>query len=207
MSINAANDGKQRGSKPPDRCVEGLSQVPALPACHPAPASFLKYWLPVLLWMGVVFSFSGDSSSFQHSSRVVRPILLWLFPHLSDEAIHAAVLLVRKCAHVTEYGILGWLLWRALRRPARNDPRPWAWPVAGCALLLAALYAATDEFHQAFVPTREASVVDVLIDAAGAALGLLLLWGIHSRRSRRKDCRRGKPIAGGEREIRTPGEV
>jgi VanZ family protein len=43
-------------------------------------------------------------------------------------------------------------------------------------LAIVALYAASDEFHQRFVPTREASVVDVFIDTSGAALALIFIW-------------------------------
>jgi VanZ family protein len=69
---------------------------------------------------------------------------------------------LRKLAHMTEYAILAVLLVRAL---GRELP---AW-------LLAVAYAATDEFHQRFVSGRHASPVDVCIDAAGAAIGILVL--------------------------------
>ena len=86
------------------------------------------------------------------------------------------VLLVRKCAHLTEYAVFALLLWRALRKPVKNDPRPWSWHKARLALLIVALYAASDEFHQSFVPTRTALVSDVFVDTAGGAAGLLALW-------------------------------
>lgn len=138
--------------------------------------TFLKYWLPVVLWMAVVFGASSDAQSGQHSSRIIEPVLRWLFPQMSAAARDDVVFACRKVAHVTEYGIFALLLWRALRRPVRRDPRPWSWPQARLAVLLAAIYAATDEFHQAFVPTREARVHDVVIDTCGAALALWLLW-------------------------------
>jgi VanZ family protein len=47
-----------------------------------------------------------------------------------------------------------------------------------------ALYAASDEIHQAFVPCREASVWDILLDTTGAAISLLCLWGIGKLRKR-----------------------
>jgi VanZ family protein len=72
--------------------------------------------------------------------------------------------IVSKLAHVTEYAILGWLIQRA-----HGDRRAW-WQ----SLLVAVAYAATDEFHQSFVPGRHARVTDVLIDAAGVATGLFL---------------------------------
>jgi VanZ family protein len=68
-------------------------------------------------------------------------------------------LVLRKCAHVGEYAVLAFLLARALGREAP-------------ALALGILYAASDEFHQAFVPGRHASPVDVAIDTLGLLAGL-----------------------------------
>jgi VanZ family protein len=84
--------------------------------------------------------------------------------------------MVRKCAHLTEYAVLALLLWRAMRKPVRNDPRPWNWREARFVLLLVMCYAATDEFHQIFVPARTSLVSDVFIDTAGGAAGLAALW-------------------------------
>jgi VanZ family protein len=124
----------------------------------------------------VIFSASGDKKSFQHSSRIIGPLLHWLFPHISDHATDTIVFFARKCAHLTEYAILALFFWRGLRKPVRNDPRPWSWMEAKNAVLLVALYAATDEFHQLFVPSRDAQVHDVVIDTIGGAVGIIALW-------------------------------
>jgi len=108
----------------------------------------------------------------------------WLFPELSKESIDTVVFVVRKASHVTEYAILALLLWRARRKPIRNDTRPWSGADARFAVVIVALYASTDEFHQAFVPSRQASVWDVLLDTSGAALGILLLWAYGRWRKR-----------------------
>jgi VanZ family protein len=147
--------------------------------------AFLKYWLPALIWMALIFSASSDANSFAHSSRIIGPLLHWLFPQMPDDTLHLIVLLVRKCAHLTEYAVLALLLWRALRKPMKNDPRPWIWREARLALLIVALYAASDEFHQSFVPTRTAQVSDVFIDTAGGAASLLALWIIGRWRKHR----------------------
>ena len=146
--------------------------------------SFVKYWLPVLVWMWIIFSASGDSASFQHSSRIIGPLVQWLFPHLSDEAVHAVVLSVRKCAHLAEYAVMALLLWRALRRESATSNHLWSWSRVGLVLSLVVLYAASDEIHQAFFPSRQASVWDVLLDTTGAAFGLLCLWGVGRLRKR-----------------------
>jgi VanZ family protein len=126
--------------------------------------------------MGLIFTASGDQASFQHSSGLVEPLLRWLVPQISAELLHAVILLVRKGAHLTEYAIFALLLWRALRQSPRHELPPWDWSLVKLALLLTALYAASDEFHQLFVPFREASVWDVLLDTTGGALALIALW-------------------------------
>lgn len=141
-------------------------------------AKFLKYWLPVFFWAGMIFFASGSSGSSEQTSRFLGPLFHWLFPWLSAAAIADLVFSIRKTAHVTEYALLALLFWRAIRQPVRNDRRPWNWSQARLAFGLTAFYAATDEFHQMFVPNREARVQDVAIDLCGATAGLLLLWGI-----------------------------
>lgn len=135
----------------------------------------LKYWLPVFLWMIVIFIMSTDLGSAAHTSRFIDPFFRWLMPHISDAGIARAHFLIRKAGHLTEYAILGILLWRAWTHPVRGTNQPWQWKTALFALSLAAAYAAGDEFHQSFVPSRGASVQDVIIDASGAFLGLMVL--------------------------------
>ena len=55
----------------------------------------------MLLWMLIIFTASGDQMSFQHTSRVIEPLLHWLLPSLTPENVHSAVVLVRKAAHVS----------------------------------------------------------------------------------------------------------
>jgi len=136
---------------------------------------FLKFWLPVLLWMTLIFTASSDSHSSEHSSRFVEPLLHWLFPHMSQTHIEDIHLVIRKCAHLTEYAILALLVWRALHQSKTNLPT-WSWPKVGGTLLIVFLYSSSDEFHQSFVPTRTAQFSDVVIDTSGAAIGLLALW-------------------------------
>jgi VanZ family protein len=83
---------------------------------------------------------------------------------------------VRKLAHFTEYAVLAVLVWRAFRQPRRNDPRPWIARHARLTVLVVALYAASDEWHQLYVPTRQASVVDVIIDTFGGTMGIVSVW-------------------------------
>ncbi len=146
--------------------------------------NFFIYWLPVLLWMALIFSASSDRFSFQHSSRVIAPIVRWLMPHISEEALQTIVVVSRKAAHVTEFAILALLVWRLVRRPALNPKERWRYSDAIRTLLMVILYAASDEFHQRFVPSREASIRDVMIDTSGAVLALLLIWVLGRWRKR-----------------------
>jgi VanZ family protein len=142
---------------------------------------FLKFWLPVLIWMSVIFTASADSKSYQHSSLLVEPLLRWLFPHMPEQEIAEIHHIFRKCCHLAEYSVLGLLVFRALSY-AKTELSPWSWPRVGGALLIVFLYASSDEYHQRFVPTRTPLFSDVCIDTAGGAIGLLLAWLCHSFR-------------------------
>jgi VanZ family protein len=120
----------------------------------------------------VIFAGSTSVMSAEHTSRYIVPFLLWLKPGMSPEAIWTILVVVRKCAHATEYAVLALLLWRALR--SLPSLRAKTLMVFGAALLGCALFAASDEFHQTFVKSRTPSVRDVLLDVGGAFLGLLI---------------------------------
>jgi VanZ family protein len=148
------------------------------------PGRFFKYWLPVIVWMILIFGASTGLGRPENTSRFVRPILVWLFPLMSDDTINQVHFVVRKTAHFAEYSILGLLLWRLVQL----DP---AWQTCRSrkyltALLLAAFYAASDEFHQKFVPGREAAVRDVLLDTCGAGFGLAAVWAARRLRPKKK---------------------
>jgi VanZ family protein len=142
--------------------------------------SWLKYWLPVLAWMVFIFIGSTDLLSAEHTSRFIGPFLRWLDPNVSDATVASVQLVVRKGAHLTEYAILAALLSRAFRQNQLRLGRGLA-----ISFLIAAVYAALDEFHQSYVASRTGSPWDVLIDCAGALAGVLIYWRmIRSRQSK-----------------------
>lgn len=143
-----------------------------------------RYWLPVFLWMLVIFLMSTDIGSGGHTSRILGPLVRWLMPGAPASTLDQIHFLVRKGGHLTEYAILGLLIWRALVRPRWRKLGGWHWKPALLAVGISAAYAAGDEFHQSFVPSRGASVRDVMIDSCGAAMGMLVLWVFVSRRRR-----------------------
>lgn len=134
--------------------------------------SFLKYWLPLVVWLGMMFFASTSLMSAEHTSRFIVPFLLWLKPGMSPKTIWIILVVARKCAHVMEYAVLALLLWRALRSVRVLHAKTSM--LFGAALLGCAAFAASDEFHQTFVKSRTPSVRDVLLDVAGALVGLLI---------------------------------
>ncbi len=127
-------------------------------------------YAPLIIWMLLISFASSNEFSAINTSRVVRPLLLWLFPNISEESIGLAHFLVRKAAHITEYAVLGWLAARAFTGSAREFLRQ-RWWIAG--LLLIVLHALLDEYHQSFVPSRTGSFYDSGIDIAGGLIGLI----------------------------------
>ena len=133
-----------------------------------------KAWLPAMAWMGFIFLMSaapGDVSG-EQSGLLLRIVLaaysaLFGGAQMSPEILDLIHTLIRKAAHMSEYAVLALSFLYALRKNEAKRPLV-------TALLLSALYAATDEIHQAFVPDRGPSPIDVMIDTAGAAIGLAL---------------------------------
>jgi VanZ family protein len=133
---------------------------------------FVKYWLPLLLWLGVIFLGSTDLMSAEHTSRFVVPFLRWLKPEISPETLASIHFIVRKCAHLGEYAVLALLLLRAAIFMT-NLKRSLA--ILYVSVWVACLVVATtDEFHQTFVASRGALATDIMIDSGGAIVGLLI---------------------------------
>lgn len=143
-------------------------------------AGALSYWGPLALWLAAIFYFSTDAMSAGHTSRFVEPIIRFFLPRASADTVYLLHIAVRKLGHVTEYGLLALLAFRAVRGAGRTGFRPqWA---AG-AWAVAALYALVDEFHQTFVSSRTGTASDALVDMVGAFAALVLLaWAMRRRR-------------------------
>lgn len=110
----------------------------------------VKLWIPVAVWAGVIFFFSG-------------------IPDLKTELKYDFFL--RKIAHITEYFILTFLLYRAFSGSFKlNRIRIFMYPA-----VFSFLYAASDEIHQYFVWGRNCSLVDLLIDSLGIVCFLVLI--------------------------------
>ena len=112
------------------------------------PAWRLLRWLPAAAQAALIFVLSA------------QPDL-----RLADEPLLDFIL--HKAGHLAVYAILAALVAWALDLPGAARSRTWTLALVACLA-----YAATDELHQAFVPGRHATVVDIAIDMVGALLGL-----------------------------------
>ena len=145
----------------------------------------------VVMWMGLIFSFSSQPAD--ESSKVSGGLCHRIVCSVNDtfhlqmtrertkEIAEVIEYPVRKAAHMTEYAILGLLSFAFYSGFAALKKRNYLY-----ALFTTAFYAATDEFHQYFIPGRSAELRDVLIDTSGAAIALLLLYLIMARGCRKK---------------------
>ena len=148
--------------------------------------------LPVLAIMIMIFCFSAQNEKESNETsegltmffvRLFHPEFDGLGESEQTALFRRAVRVVRKTAHFTEFGALGFFLLghfaalaykKGLRRPA---------PGAGG---VGVLYAVSDELHQFFVGGRSPGLLDVAIDSAGVLCGLLVMALLLHL------CRRGK---------------
>jgi VanZ family protein len=113
--------------------------------------NFIRFWSPVVLWMIVIFVFSSKTKVALTDSYTISFVIF-------------------KTIHIFEYAFLYLLWYRAFANTGIKKNQAFIY-----AFLLTICYAATDELHQRFVPTREGKVRDVIIDAAGGILGWIVL--------------------------------
>jgi VanZ family protein len=132
----------------------------------------LKYWLPPIVWTAVILVASTDRFSGANTTVALQRIALTIFGHRFPPATAETLnFFIRKTAHVTEYGILSALTFRALR----GEKRSWStrWAIGG--IVFAVFIASMDEVHQTFVASRTGTWHDVVLDAAGATVAQILI--------------------------------
>ncbi|MBE3570839.1 MAG: VanZ family protein [Bacillales bacterium] len=128
------------------------------------------WWGFVLVWCGTIFSFS-QSSLFTgaNTAKVIRHIVQYFGLEGTNDhsdSVFSFNFIIRKFAHLSAFGFLAFLVWKAM------FPNKFSYIGAWC---FTVLYAASDEWHQSFRPGRTALFSDVLIDAAGAFMVLLFV--------------------------------
>ncbi|HEV2322657.1 MAG TPA: VanZ family protein [Terracidiphilus sp.] len=147
---------------------------------------WIRAWWPVALMAALIVLSSSPAFGSDHTSGPFRWIWQSLFGHVSNERwifIHTCI---RKTAHFTGYGLVGWTWLRGWRL---TFPRFWYWRDMALAVLGSALLASGDELHQAFLPNRTGSPWDVLLDCFGALTICLLVYLIMWRSRNRYEQR------------------
>lgn len=147
-------------------------------------------WTLVALWAALIFFMSAHAGSDFDGAGPLAAIKRWLVS-LAAPVFGPETDVVNVVAHFTEYLVFGMLLLLALRQTdatrigrgtsapeigaegesAVSKMRANRWVLFAAAIVLASLYAVTDEFHQSFVPGRMCDPADWLTDTLGAMLG------------------------------------
>lgn len=135
-------------------------------------ANRFRYWIPAICVAALISIFSTHYFSSAETSRIIVPFLHWIFPAASPHTLSRMHTLIRKLAHITEFGVLS----TAVFHGVRGERYGWRLEWALVTLIIAVSYAGLDEWHQSFVPMREARFRDVLIDSTGALLAQVLVW-------------------------------
>lgn len=136
----------------------------------------LLKWLPILIWMVVIFVFSSQNGNQSgNNNRLVIDLLKHIGINLDKILGGNSNFYVRKASHMTEYFILFMLVYRAINEKCTL--------IKGLilSLLFVFLYASSDEFHQSFVPGRSSSFRDVMIDTCGGGIALLVTVAVRRK--------------------------
>jgi VanZ family protein len=129
----------------------------------------LVIWLPPILWAGIVLAMSSPVMSSENTGSILGPVLAWLLPSLRPVHVDLIHYVLRKSAHVVEYGILALLWRRGFVRGENLRPGPGGW----AALAVCMAVATIDERHQSFVPGRTGTPTDMVLDSAAAAAAIV----------------------------------
>lgn len=129
--------------------------------------------LTTVAWAVLVFYLSTERFGPDFSQGLVAQALILLHIAASPRTVHILDTLLRKAAHVTEYGMLAFLVYGSF---GEQQPFRWRLRQAMWCIAIVALYSLTDEFHQRFVPGRHSSFIDCGIDVAGAAIAVGMIF-------------------------------
>jgi VanZ family protein len=142
---------------------------------------FLVVWLPALIGVAVIIAESTPTFSATKTSRILRPLIEWLFGRLSDPVWDEVHHLLRKAGHFVGYGTLcvlflrAWLL--SLAMNVALQMRAWWLRSWGYAVASTFVVASGDEIHQSFLPSRTGMFSDVVLDTVGGiVVSGLVLW-------------------------------
>lgn len=130
-------------------------------------------WVLTLAWMGTIFYLSSQpavQSSHLSTGVTKRFVIIMekIIPGINNLEFESLESCIRKNAHFIAYFVLGVLTLISLKLGSVKKAALWA-------LVICIAYAMSDEFHQLFVYGRSCQFSDVLIDTAGALLGILIV--------------------------------
>jgi VanZ family protein len=134
---------------------------------------WVRTWLPVVLAICVIAVESTTYLGADHTSGPLRWIYEHLFGTVDDDQWGDIHHIIRKCGHFVGYGLVA-LTW--LRAWWMTLPRAGFFKDALLAMVGTFLVAASDEFHQSFLPNRTSSPWDVLLDCCGAIVMQLVVF-------------------------------
>jgi VanZ family protein len=137
----------------------------------------IKVWLPSAVWLAVIAIESTNLGSAEHTSRILYPILHFLF-RMDPAKFAVWHMLLRKTGHVIGYFILSVLLFRSWRATFPRLSTRWCFQWATVALFSTSLVATLDEWHQSYLPSRTGSVRDVILDTAAGLMAQIVLFVI-----------------------------
>jgi VanZ family protein len=141
---------------------------------------WFSVWAPVAIAIAVICMESTGTFSAQNTSSWLRPIAEYWFGAIKDSTWEAFHHCLRKTGHFVGYGTVGFTFLRAwlhtLDRRGPTELLPFRLESSILAIFSTAIVASCDEFHQSFLPNRNGTPVDVLLDTAGASVLCLLVW-------------------------------
>jgi VanZ family protein len=147
------------------------------------------YWLLPVAWVAAILAMSGTAGAASNTLPLLQWLLSWFQP-LDQKTVTAIHFYLRKTGHVTAYGILYFLWFRALRAGARLS----VWRSFLAALAFCLLVATLDEGHQSLFQSRGSSIWDVALDMSGSGLAALLtalVWRLPARKRLAAAARKG----------------
>ncbi len=133
-------------------------------------AKLIRYWLPVLVWAAIIIQATGRTFDAPHTSAWLASLLRDIGLHVSHQTLQSVNTVLRKAGHLTAYGIMALISFRAVREGRPGFALRWAL----VALAITICVASTDEFLQSFTPTRGSSAWDVLLDTCGGTIALFV---------------------------------
>ncbi len=127
----------------------------------------------IILWCVIIFLLSnatGDKST-RDSERIISKIYNKITHNrLKTQTLEKLNIILRKCMHAVVFCILEILIFLCLRTFGVHN-----WKLSIMSIVLASLYACSDEFHKKFVEGRHCDFIEVLIDIVGAFIGVILM--------------------------------